>query len=35
MQVPPSGIIGRIHIEFPDIVAGVIGDIKSGGGRVR
>jgi len=34
-QVPPSGIIGRIHIEFPDIVAGVIADVKAGGGRVR
>lgn len=34
-QVPPSGIVGRIHMEFPDIVAKVIGDIKSNGGRVR
>lgn len=34
-QVPPAGIVGRIHMEFPDIVAGVISDIKSNGGRVR
>jgi hypothetical protein len=34
-QVPPSGIIGRIHMEFPDIVEKVISDITNNGGRVR
>lgn len=31
----PAGIVGRITIEFPDIVEGVIADIKANGGRVR
>jgi len=34
-QVPAQGIIGRIHMEFPDIVKDVISDIKANGGRVR
>lgn len=34
-QVPPAGIVGRLHVEFQDIVSGVIADIKANGGRVR